>query len=126
MIGAVIVTHGRLARELLEATERIVGPTEGIKAVTIDWDGPWMLCSQNAIPSSLIWRCTFRGSLMCHCKRCITTPRICCSAVLTRTPRHARESWTVTERKNAFAVTTNWRRLTLPKGEPPMMPPTAR
>ena len=38
MIGAVIVTHGRLARELLEATERIVGPTEAIRAVTIDWD----------------------------------------------------------------------------------------
>ena len=38
MIGAVIVTHGRLAQELLEATERIVGPTEGIKAVSIDWD----------------------------------------------------------------------------------------
>lgn len=38
MIGAVIVSHGRLAAELLEATERIVGPTEGIRAVTLDWD----------------------------------------------------------------------------------------
>lgn len=38
MLGAVIVTHGRLARELLDATERIVGPTGGIRAVSIDWD----------------------------------------------------------------------------------------
>lgn len=38
MVGAVIVTHGALAEELLEATERIVGPTEKIRAVAIDWD----------------------------------------------------------------------------------------
>lgn len=38
MIGAVIVTHGRLARELLDATERIVGTTECIRAVSMDWD----------------------------------------------------------------------------------------
>ena len=38
MVGAVIVTHGGLARELLEAMERIVGPSEGIRAVSIDWD----------------------------------------------------------------------------------------
>lgn len=38
MVGAVIVTHGRLAEELLEAMERIVGPTEKICAVAIDWD----------------------------------------------------------------------------------------
>lgn len=38
MVGAVIVTHGELARELLDATERIVGPTDGIRAVSIDWD----------------------------------------------------------------------------------------
>jgi len=38
MIGAVIVTHGRLADELAEATARIVGPTEGIRAVTLGWD----------------------------------------------------------------------------------------
>jgi len=38
MVGAVIVTHGQLARELLDATERIVGRTEGIAAVSIDWD----------------------------------------------------------------------------------------
>ena len=38
MVGAVIVTHGQLARELLDATERIVGRTESIAAVSIDWD----------------------------------------------------------------------------------------
>ena len=39
-IGAVIVTHGGLATELLAATERIVGPTDAIRAVSIDWDEP--------------------------------------------------------------------------------------
>jgi len=38
LIGAVIVTHGALARELLDAAERIVGRTEGIRAVSMDWD----------------------------------------------------------------------------------------
>ena len=38
MVGAVIVTHGLLARELLDAAERIVGRTEAIRAVSIDWD----------------------------------------------------------------------------------------
>jgi PTS system mannose-specific IIA component len=38
MIGAVIVTHGALARELLDAAERIVGRTEKIRAVCMDWD----------------------------------------------------------------------------------------
>ena len=38
MVGAVIVTHGMLARELLDAAERIVGSTEGIRAVSMDWD----------------------------------------------------------------------------------------
>ncbi len=37
-IGAVVVTHGGLATELLAATERIVGPTTFIRAVSIDWD----------------------------------------------------------------------------------------
>lgn len=38
MIGAVIVTHGLLARELLDSAERIVGRTEGIRAVSMGWD----------------------------------------------------------------------------------------
>ncbi len=37
-VGAVVVTHGGLATELLAATERIVGPTTHIRAVSIDWD----------------------------------------------------------------------------------------
>jgi len=38
MIGAVIVTHGLLARDLLDAAERIVGRTERIRAVSMGWD----------------------------------------------------------------------------------------
>lgn len=37
-VGAVVVTHGGLATELLKATARIVGPSEHIRAVSIDWD----------------------------------------------------------------------------------------
>lgn len=36
MIGIVIVTHGRLAAELLAATEHIVGPQSHVKTVCID------------------------------------------------------------------------------------------
>ncbi|NKB90062.1 MAG: PTS fructose transporter subunit IIA [Acidobacteria bacterium] len=39
-IGAVVVTHGKLADELLAATERIVGPVDALTAVSIDWDAP--------------------------------------------------------------------------------------
>ena len=38
MIGAVIVTHGPLAQDLLDAAERIVGRTEAIRAVSMGWD----------------------------------------------------------------------------------------
>lgn len=38
MIGAVVVTHGMLARELLAATERIVGATEAIVGVALGWE----------------------------------------------------------------------------------------
>ena len=37
-VGAIVVTHGGLATELLKAAERIVGPIEHIRAVSIDWD----------------------------------------------------------------------------------------
>ncbi len=37
-VGAVVVTHGGLATELLKAAERIVGPIAQICAVSIDWD----------------------------------------------------------------------------------------
>ncbi len=39
-IGALVVTHGRLGTELLAATERIVGATPGLVAVSLDWDDP--------------------------------------------------------------------------------------
>jgi mannose PTS system EIIA component len=37
MVFGLIVTHGRLAEELLEAANRIEGPLEGIEAVCLDW-----------------------------------------------------------------------------------------
>lgn len=36
MIGIVIVAHGGLAREYLAAVEHVVGPQEGIRAITIE------------------------------------------------------------------------------------------
>ena len=38
MVGAIIVSHGGLARELLDATQRIVGRTQKLQAVSIEWD----------------------------------------------------------------------------------------
>jgi len=38
MIGLVVVTHGRLAEEFLSAAEHVVGPQEGVKAVSIGPD----------------------------------------------------------------------------------------
>lgn len=38
MIGIVIVTHGGLAREMLAATQAIVGPVEQFEAVSSDAD----------------------------------------------------------------------------------------
>lgn len=38
VIGAVVVTHGKLARELLAATERIVGSTEAFIDVALGWE----------------------------------------------------------------------------------------
>ena len=37
MIGGLIVTHGRLATELLNAAEAIVGDVQNIAAVSIGW-----------------------------------------------------------------------------------------
>jgi PTS system mannose-specific IIA component len=36
LIGIVIVAHGGLAREYLSAVEHVVGPQQGIRAVTIE------------------------------------------------------------------------------------------
>jgi len=38
MIGLVVVTHGRLAAELIAALEHVVGPQKAIRAVTIGPD----------------------------------------------------------------------------------------
>jgi PTS system mannose-specific IIA component len=35
MIGIIVVTHGGLARELVAATEHVVGPLTGVRAVCI-------------------------------------------------------------------------------------------
>lgn len=38
MIGALIVTHGRLAYELLKAAQQIEADIEGIEAVPLEWN----------------------------------------------------------------------------------------
>lgn len=38
MIGGLIVTHGRLAHELLSAAQTIEGPIEDVEAVALDWN----------------------------------------------------------------------------------------
>ena len=38
MIGLVVVTHGKLAKEFLAAMEHVVGEQEQVKAVCIDPD----------------------------------------------------------------------------------------
>ena len=37
MIGGLIVTHGRLAHELLNAAKQIEGNLEGIEALSLEW-----------------------------------------------------------------------------------------
>ena len=38
MIGLVVVTHGRLAEDLVQAVQTIVGPVDGLAAVSIGWN----------------------------------------------------------------------------------------
>ena len=38
MIGIVVVSHGKLARELVAATEHVVGPQEYFQAISIEAD----------------------------------------------------------------------------------------
>jgi PTS system mannose-specific IIA component len=38
MVGVLVVTHGNLALELVQAARRIVGPREELQALAIDWD----------------------------------------------------------------------------------------
>jgi mannose PTS system EIIA component len=38
MLGMLVVTHGRLAEDLVAATQTIVGPVPTLAAVSIDWN----------------------------------------------------------------------------------------
>ena len=38
MTGVIVLSHGRLAEELVLAAQRILGPIERLEAVSIDWD----------------------------------------------------------------------------------------
>ncbi len=38
MLGLLVVTHGKLAEELVEATQKIVGRVESFEAVSLGWD----------------------------------------------------------------------------------------
>ena len=38
MIGILVVTHGNLARELVNALNMIVGKQERVQALSIDWE----------------------------------------------------------------------------------------
>ena len=38
MVGVLVVTHGKVAEELVLAARRIVGDVEEIRALSIDWD----------------------------------------------------------------------------------------
>lgn len=38
MVGAIVVTHGDVARELVNAAHKIVGDQARLRAVCIDWD----------------------------------------------------------------------------------------
>ncbi len=38
MPGLLVVTHGRVAEELVKATKTIVGPMDALEAVSIGWD----------------------------------------------------------------------------------------
>lgn len=40
MVYGLIVTHGELGRELLNAANRIEGPIDGVQAVCLDWNEP--------------------------------------------------------------------------------------
>jgi PTS system mannose-specific IIA component len=38
MLGLLVLTHGRLAEELVQAATKILGPVDGLEAVSIGWD----------------------------------------------------------------------------------------
>ena len=37
MVGALVVTHGRLSHELVSAAKKIVGEAVYLRAISIDW-----------------------------------------------------------------------------------------
>ncbi len=49
MIGMVLVTHGRLADELVSALEHVVGPQTSIGTVCIDADDDMELCRMDIL-----------------------------------------------------------------------------
>jgi PTS system mannose-specific IIA component len=59
MIGIVVVTHGRLADELVAATEHVVGPLEACSAISI---GPDDDMERAAMISAKRWRSRIRAS----------------------------------------------------------------
>jgi PTS system mannose-specific IIA component len=40
MLGLLVLTHGRLAEELVVSARTILGETDGLEAVSIDWNDP--------------------------------------------------------------------------------------
>ena len=40
MLGLLVISHGRLAEELVNAVRTIVGPVDALEAVSIGWDDP--------------------------------------------------------------------------------------
>jgi len=53
MIGIVVVTHGRVAEELVSAAQRIVGDIPAIAAVSIGWGGDSAAAGVAAIEKGL-------------------------------------------------------------------------
>ena len=52
MVGALVVTHGNLAQELVHAAKTIVGEASSLLAVSIDWDDD-VAQAQDAIGEAL-------------------------------------------------------------------------
>ena len=52
MVGALVVTHGNLAQELVQAAKTIVGEASSLLAVSIDWDDD-VAQAQDAIGEAL-------------------------------------------------------------------------
>ena len=53
MIGIVLVTHGRLASELVAALEHVVGVQENVRSVCIDPDDDTDVCRQAIVQAAV-------------------------------------------------------------------------